>query len=95
MSEMSLKEQIKCLEDMIQYLRDFSKKMDDTMHGLNNDIEYLRANGFSVETEETYRKGYYQPVKDKVDMVVSNINTIHRDYLERVKDRLERAVRER
>ena len=95
MSEMSLKEQIKCLEDMIQYLGDFSKKMDDTMHGLNNDIEYLRANGFSVETEVTYRKEYYQPVKGKVDMVVSNINTRHRDYLERVKDRLERAVRER
>lgn len=95
MSEMRLRDQIKCIEEMIKYLGDFCKEMDDTIQGLDSDMLYLRANGFSVETEETYRQGYYQPVKVQVDEVIENIMTRHRDYLERVKERLEKAEKER
>lgn len=95
MSEMSLREQRKCIQEMINYLDGFCCEMDNTIKGLDADILELRANGFSVETEERYRKEYYQPVKERVDEVIKNIHNRHRDYLERIEERLRKAECER
>lgn len=91
MNEMSLEEQIRCMQEMRDYLGDFCGKMKNVMEKLQNDIKFLRSQGFSTETEETYQRGYYTPANDDVEHVISDIYTQHFDYIDRVIERLERA----
>ena len=92
MSEMSLKEQIHCMREMRSYLGDFCVMMKNVMETFQNDINFLKSQGFSVETEETYRKNYYTPANNDVEQVISDINQKHFDYIDRVIERLERAA---
>lgn len=91
MNEMSLEEQIRCMQEMRSYLGDFCFEMQKVMETLQNDIKFLRSQGFSTETEETYQRGYYTPANDEVEHVISDIYTQHFDYIDRVIERLERA----
>ena len=91
MNEMSLEEQIHCMQEMRSYLGDFCGIMKNVMETLQNDIKFLRSQGFSTETEETYQRGYYTPANDDVEHVISDIYTQHFDYIDRVIERLERA----
>lgn len=84
MNEMSLNEQIQRLEEMKDYLNDFCKMMNDTMAEMYSHIKYLRGEGFSIETEEQYQERYYTPAKDKVDLVIYDIQTHHFRYLDEV-----------
>ena len=92
MNEMSLEEQIRCMQEMRSYLEDLSKIMLETMETLQSDIKYLRSVGFSVETEETYQQGYYIPANSKVEEVVGDIRQYHFDYIDRVIEQLEKAL---
>lgn len=94
MNEMSLEEQIRCLEAMRTSLEDFCGIMQNVMDRFNNDIKSLRGQGFSVETEQTYQRDYYAPAKDDVDQVVSDIYHYHIDYLDRVINRLREVLNE-
>ena len=91
MNEMSLEEQISCMQEMRNYLNDFCGIMLNTMDELQKDIKYLRSVGLSVETEETYQEGYYAPANERVEEVVNEIRQQHFDYIDRVIERLERA----
>lgn len=91
MNEMSLDEQIRCMQEMRDYLGDFCGIMKNVMETLQSDIKFLRSQGFSTETEGTYQRGYYTPANDEVEHVISDIYTQHFDYIDRVIERLERA----
>lgn len=84
MNEMSLKEQIQRLEEMKDHLSYFCKMMNDTMGDMYSHIKYLRGEGFSIEIEEQYQERYYTPAKDKVDLVIYDIQTHHFRYLDEV-----------
>lgn len=89
--EMSLEEQIRCMQEMRDYLESFCKIMGDVMESMDGVIGFLKSTGFSVETEETYRHNYYRPACDTVEDVINNIHTRHFDYIDRVIENLERA----
>lgn len=91
MSEMSLDEQIRRLKEMKSYLGDFCKLMRQEMQTLYNDMKFLRSQGLSVETEESYNNRYYNPANDDVEQVVSDIYGPHFNYLDEVIEKLERA----
>ena len=91
MNDMSLEEQIRAMQQMRNYLDDFCGIMKNVMETLQNDIKFLRSQGFSTETEETYQRGYYTPANEDVEQVISDIYTKHFDYIDRVIERLERA----
>ncbi len=95
MSEMSLDEQIHCMKQVRSDLEDFCKDMLGFMDDLQKDIIFLRSQGFSTETEETYQKGYYAPANDMVEEVVGDVRVKHFDYIDRVIERLERAKNRR
>lgn len=84
MSEMSLTEQIQRLEEMKSYLGEFCIEMQNVMEKLNGQIVFLRSQGFSIETEQTYRKGYYTPAKSDVEQIINDIHTRHIPYIENV-----------
>ena len=73
MSEMSLNAQIMCMKEIREKLGELCQVMGETMDKMQGQIRYLRSEGFSVETEETYQKRYYGPAKEQ--------------YLERAKNR--------
>lgn len=91
MNEMSLDEQIRCMQEMRSYLGDFCGIMRNAMDGFQDDIKYLRSYGFPIEKEEQYQRGYYTPANNEVEHVISDIYTKHFDYIDRVIERLERA----
>lgn len=91
MNEMSLDEQIQCLREMKDYLGEFCKMMQQTMETMQNQIKYLRSQGFSIETEQTYQTRYYEPANSDVERVVSNIYGRHFTYIDEVIEDLERA----
>lgn len=91
MNEMSLDEQIQRLQEMKSYLGDFCKMMQQTMETLQNQIKYLRSQGFSIETEQTYQTRYYNPANSDVERVVSDIYSRHFTYIDEVIEDLERA----
>lgn len=93
MNEMSLTVQIRCLEQMSDYLRTFCTQMSSSMSEYERGILSLKANGFSVESADNYLEGYYRPANDKVNEVISNIQSGHIAYIERVKEKLEEALR--
>lgn len=91
MNEMSLDEQIQRLSDMKVSLGDFCKMMQETMDTMQDQIKYLRSQGFSIETEQTYQSRYYTPAKSDVEKVVSDIYGKHFTYIDEVIEALERA----
>jgi len=95
MAEMRLEEQIQRLQEMKDYLGDFCRLMRETMDDLQNDIKFLRSQGFSVETEQTYQTGYYNPANENVEEVIHNVYTRHYDYLDYIIEQLKEALNER
>ena len=91
MDEMSLEEQIRCMQELRSDLEDFCQEMLRFMDELQQDIKFLRSQGFSTETEETYQRGYYTPANNQVEEVVGDVRGAHYDYIDRVIERLERA----
>ena len=91
MSEMSLEEQIRCMKEMRSYLGDFCKIMQHEMDTMKSQIDFLRSQGFSTETEQSYTQRYYNPAKNDVDQVVSHIYGHHFDFIDEVVEYLERA----
>lgn len=94
MNEMSLEQQISCMQEMRSKLADFCGIMRRVMDEFQNDIKYLRSQGLSTEKEEQYQKGYYLPANDEVEHVISDIQHKHFDYIDRVIERLQKALNE-
>ncbi len=84
MSEMSLEEQIRCLNDMKSYLERFCDEMKKTMELLSDQMLFLRGNGLSIETENKYRQRYYDLANEDVEYFISNVYNNHFDYLDRI-----------
>lgn len=95
MSEMSLEQQINCMQEMRSYLEDFCCLMQRTMDDLNDDVTSLRNQGLPKETEQQYRQEYYASAQKEVDQVIGDIYNLHFDYLDRVIEKLQRALNER
>lgn len=91
MNEMSLDEQIQRLREMKESLENFCKMMQQTMETMQNQIKYLRSQGFSIETEQTYQTRYYTPANSDVEKVVSDIYSRHFTYIDEVIEDLENA----
>ena len=95
MSEMRLEEQINCIDSMEQYLELFCELMIKVMEDLSKQAQFLRGEGLSVETEETYRNDYFNPAKEVVKDVIYNIENEHMVYLEKVRKDLIAALEEK
>lgn len=91
MNEMSLDEQIQRLREMKGSLGDFCKIMQQTMETMQNQIKYLRSQGLSIETEQTYQTRYYAPANSDVERVISDIYGRHFNYIDEVIEDLECA----
>ena len=93
-NEMSLQEQIQCMEQMRDELGNYCSMMRSTMDSFQDDIKELRIHGFSVETEERYQKGYYTPANNNVEQVINDIQILHFNYIDRVVEQLRKALNE-
>lgn len=91
MSEMSLENQIRCMQDMKEFLGDFCSLMRKEMTILDDQILGLKSQGFSIETEQTYRQRYYSPANNDVEQVIRNIHGRHFEYIDGVIEDLEKA----
>lgn len=92
MSEMSLYEQVRCIEEMQEFLLTFCVDLRGEMNGFQDRIKELRQEGLSVEVEKSYQSRYYAPANEIVEGVIDDIKYKHYAYLEDVKNHLKAAL---
>lgn len=88
MAEMSLRDQIRAIEEMVQGLKKTCEYMDMMLDQMSEGIKGLRGEGFTMEKEEDYRERFFNPASAVVKEVTENIRRYHVRYLEDVKDDL-------
>lgn len=88
MSEVSLEEQIRCLEEMESCLENFCVKMQEYIDDLSKSIKLLRSDELTIEFEEFYDQNYYRHTKTIVDQVKGDIEYGHLRYLDEVIEKL-------
>ena len=89
MSETSIEAQIRCLREMVDYLRVYCKQMEDSINDLGKSIKALRMDELTVEFEEFYEKNYFNRTKTLTDQVQGDIMYGHIRFLEEVIEKLE------
>ena len=88
MSEVSLNEQIRCLEEMEDYLKKYCAEMQSSLDGLYNSMKVLRSDELTIEFEDYYEQEYYRRTKTLIDQVQGDITYGHLRYLDEVIEKL-------
>lgn len=88
MSEVSIREQIHCLEEMENYLKVYCNEMQDSIDNLNKSIKVLRSDELTTEFEEYYEQEYFRRTKTLIDQVHGDIIYGHLRYLDEVIEKL-------
>ncbi|MBR3697997.1 MAG: hypothetical protein IKM85_00585 [Bacteroidales bacterium] len=88
MSETSREAQIRCLEEMVDYLKVYCREMQESIDDLNKSIRALRELELTTEFEDYYEENYFRRTKNLTDQVQGDILHGHIRYLEEVIDHL-------
>ncbi|MBR2015512.1 MAG: hypothetical protein IJ998_08880 [Alistipes sp.] len=93
MAEMSLLDQIRCIEQLQNDLEKFCRDMIDCYTNFAEDIAFLREKGFSAELADRYKSSYYTPVFKIMEDIVGDVRMKHYPYLEEKKEQLKNIAR--
>lgn len=88
MSEVSLNEQISCVEDMEDKLKDYCIVLEDTLSQLYKCIKTLRSDELTIEFADYYEHNYYIRTKTIVDQVMGDVEYGHLRFLDAVLEKL-------
>lgn len=89
MSETSINAQIRCLREMVDYLKRYCKDMEESIYELGKSIKVLRMDELTTEFEDFYEDHYYNRTKSLTDQVRGDIMYGHIRFLEEVIEILE------
>lgn len=92
MSEISIKAQVACIEEMVESLKTYCQYMEESVSELQKAIHVMRMDSLTTEFEDTYQEQYYTRLKAKTDQVIGDIRFGHIRYLEEVKEGLIRTL---
>ena len=94
MSEMSLREQITAIDDVIEYIGQVKRDIDYLNDKVSNTLAYLRQNGLRTEITETVKSVKMGHVNNELEKMLKQMNNNDKRYLSDVKERLMRAGNE-
>lgn len=92
MSEVSIREQVRCLEEMVDYLKGYCNAMEESIDELNKSMKVLKADELTTEFEEFYEQEYFKRTKTLTDQVVGDITYGHIRYLNEVIEKLREMI---
>jgi len=87
-NEMILDVQIQNLQEMKQYLGEFSQIMNDVMEELRQNLYNYKSHGFPTEIADKYEQRYYAHARTTVEQMIQRIYTLHYAYLDGVIEQL-------
>lgn len=94
MSEMSLQEQIKAIDDVIECFGQVERDINYLNEKVSDILTYLRQNGLRTEITEMVNSKYMGHVNNELGCMLNQINNFDKPYLSDVRERLMRAGRE-
>lgn len=92
MNEMSIRQQIKQIDDVMQYILlicDEAEKMENSVY---DTVAFLRQNGLRTETADMIQQVYMGDIHHKLSSMLSRMKSADYKYLEEIKDDLERIL---
>lgn len=94
MSEMSLQEQIRAIDDVIESFGQVERDINYLNEKVSDVLTYLRQNGLRTEITEMVNSKYMGHVNNELGNMLVQMNNCDKRYLSDVKERLMRAGNE-
>lgn len=94
MSEMSLQEQIKAIDDVIECFGQVERDINYLNEKVSDVLTYFRQNGLRTEITEMVNSKYMGHVNNELGNMLVQMNNCDKRYLSDVKERLMRAGNE-
>ncbi len=91
MSEMSLQEQIKAIDDVIECFGQVERDINYLNEKVSDILTYLRQNGLRTEITEMVNSKYMGHVNNELGCLLNQINNFDKPYLCDVREHLMRA----
>lgn len=92
MSEMSIYEQVQCINEMQNFISEFTSDIERSMNEFRADLDFLRKNGLTTEVADRYREKHFVKTEEGINAVIEDFKYHHYSYLEDVKDKLKRVL---
>jgi len=92
MNEMSLYEEIKQIDYILEYIDLIGKESKRMSQEISDIVTSLRQDGLRVETADLLRQVYMGTLEDKIDGMMQRMHNEDMVYLEGVKEDLNRAL---
>lgn len=94
MSEMNIQEQIKAIDEVMEYMDQVKRDITYLNEKVSEKLAYLRQNGLRTEFTELVNSKYMGHINDELGKVMDNMEYGDKQYLIRVKEHLVRAGNE-
>ncbi len=94
MNEMSLQEQIKAIDDVIECLGQVQSDINSLNEKVSDILICLRQNGLRTEITEMVNSKYMGHVNHELGCMLNQINNFDKPYLSDVREHLMRASNE-
>lgn len=92
MDEMSLRQQIKQIDDVMQYILLICEEANQMEKKVSDTIMFLRKNGLRTETADTIQKIYIGNIDSKLGKMLERMRKEDYEYLAGVKADLENIL---
>ena len=92
MDEMSLRQQIKQIDDVMQYILLICDEANQMEKKVSDTIMFLRKNGLRTETADTIQKIYIGNIDSKLGKMLERMRKEDNEYLAGVKADLENIL---
>ena len=91
MSEMSLQEQIKAVDEIIEYFEQIKRDINHLNEEVENNLTFLRQNGLRTEIADIVKSVYMGNIDHELKLMLNKMENQDKVYLCEVKERLIRA----
>lgn len=92
MSEISLLQQIKQIDDMMQYILLIKQETENLNNSISDSVDYLRQNGLRTETADTITHVHMGYIIEQLGFILERMQRCDYTYLQEIKDDLESAL---
>ena len=94
MSEISLLQQIKQIDDMMQYISLIHQETESMNKSIFEAVSHLRQNGLRTETADMITQVYMAHINEQLKLMLERMQQSDYAYLQDIKNRLESALNE-
>ena len=92
MGEMSLIQQIKQVDDVMQYIILICKEAEDMDRNVSDTVAFLRQNGLRTETADKIKQVYMGTINNILWPMLTRMRKCDYEYLKEIRNNLEIAL---